>query len=211
MKDILTSDKLVRLALLASFMLLAACATNMPATSETKVESKTSDQTNKVAQTGDPVSAETKARSDFAAAMLAIKTVEYEKTIRFLNKVTEESPNNPVPFINLAMIQKIMKNYPLAEKSLNDAIQLDPFNPVANQELALLYRKTGRFKEARQVYEKILTKYPNFTMARKNLGILCDLYMRDYQCAIRNYEIYSAYRPDDAPVKIWIADLKAKQ
>jgi len=211
MKDTVITEKLVRIALLASFMLLAACATNMPGSPDAKVEGKASDHTNKVTQAGDPVNADKNARADFAAAMLAIKTVEYEKTIRYLNKAIEESPKNPVPFINLAMIQKIMKNYPIAEKNLNDAIQLDPFNPVANQELALLYRKTGRFKEARQVYEKILTKYPNFTMARKNLGILCDLYMRDYQCAIRNYEIYSAYRPDDAPVKIWIADLKAKQ
>jgi hypothetical protein len=34
--------------------------------------------------------------------------------------------------------------------------------------------------------------------------------MNDYQCALKNYEIYSKFRPDDAPVKIWIADLKAK-
>jgi len=198
---------LCRLVLFASLTLLAACAGNVP----TKSDSQTSEQISKSDQAGKPDQLDARARADFSAAMLAIKTVEYEKTIRLLNKVTEESPNNPVPFINLAIIHKIMKNNPLAEKNLNIAIQLDPFNPVANQELALLYRKTGRFTEARQVYEKILTKYPNFTMARKNLGILCDLYMRDYKCAIRNYEIYSAAKPDDAPVKIWIADLKDKQ
>jgi tetratricopeptide (TPR) repeat protein len=151
-----------------------------------------------------------RARAEFLAAMQSIKSVEYERTIKLLNKVIAQTPGNPVPYINLAIVYKKMQNWTLAEENLKLALQIDSDNPVANNELALVYRKTGRFTQAREVYEAILAKYPNFLIARKNLGVLCDLYMRDYSCAVKNYVIYSDARPDDAPVKIWIADLKGR-
>ena len=83
-------------------------------------------------------------------------------------------------------------------------------NPVANNESALLYRKTGRFKEARQVYEQTLMKYPNFNIMHKNLGILCDLYLKDYECALKHYVFYSNAVQDDKTVKIWIADVQKR-
>jgi tetratricopeptide (TPR) repeat protein len=148
--------------------------------------------------------------ADFSEAMQALKIVQYEKVIKLLNKIAEQSPNNPVPYVNLALVNEKMRNYTLAEENLKKAIKIDSGNPVANNEFALLYRRTGRFAEARQIYEKILEKYPNFIMARKNLGILCDIYMKDYQCALKHYVIYSGAMPDDGTVKIWIADLRGR-
>jgi tetratricopeptide (TPR) repeat protein len=148
--------------------------------------------------------------SDFAEAMQSLKIVQYEKVIKMLNKVSAQTPNNPVPYVNLALINEKKQDWTLAEENLKQAIKVDPWNPVANNEYALLYRKTGRFAEARQTYEKILERYPNFIMARKNLGILCDIYMTDYRCALKHYEVYSAARPDDGAAKIWIADLRTR-
>ena len=148
------------------------------------------------------------ARADFAAAMQYIKTAEYEKAINLLGKVSAQSPHNPVPYIDLALIYEKMQNSALAEKNLNQAIKEDSWNPVANNELALLYRRAGRFTEARRVYEKILDKYPDFAIAHKNLGILCDLYMKDNACALRHYEIYSSFMPGDAAARMWITNLK---
>ena len=82
---------------------------------------------------------------------------------------------------------------------------------MASNELAMLYRKTGRFAEARSTYEGVLARYPNFAMMHKNLGVLCDLYLRDYECAVCHYMRYSAIAPDDKDVKIWIADLQKRQ
>jgi len=206
---------------LAFFVPLAACVSNQPekvavqpdrvaVQPEKQQVVQTNPQTN--SQVNQKIIPKTspKARAEFLAAMQSIKSVEYERTIKLLNKVIAQTPGNPVPYINLAIVYKKMQNWTLAEENLKLAIQIDPDNPVANNELALVYRKTGRFTQAREAYEAILTKYPNFLIARKNLGILCDLYMRDYSCAVKNYVIYSDARPDEAPVKIWIADLKGR-
>ena len=194
---------------------LAGCADSQPKKISGQPESsKTRNKEGKVS---------TSVRADFSAAMAAIKAEEYDKAIKLLNKVIAQMSSNqmsnnpasnsaisPVPYINLALVYKKTQNLALAEENLKQAIKIDPDHPVANNEYALLYRNTGRFAEAKQVYEKLLEKHPNFLLARKNLGILCDLYMKDYQCALKHYVIYSGARPDDETVKLWIADLKGK-
>ena len=73
-----------------------------------------------------------------------------------------------------------------------------------------MYRKTGRFSEAKNIYENIIKNYPQFLPARKNLGILCDLFMNDLDCAIEQYDIYLKIRPNDKDIKIWLTDLKRR-
>lgn len=150
------------------------------------------------------------ARADFEAAMAFIKAEENEKGIELLNKVIKETPGNAIPYINLAMVYKKLGKLKLSEDNLKLALNIEPVNPVTHNEYALLYRKTGRFTEARQLYEKILEKHPNFNLAHKNLGILCDLYMKDYECALKQYIIYSDVMQDDKTVKIWIADIQKR-
>ena len=149
-------------------------------------------------------------RKDFDSAMRLIKAEKYGKGIELLSKVTERSKNNSPPYINLAMAYHRAGNLKLAEQNLQAALRIDPGNPVASHEYALLYRKTGRFSEARNLYEKTLEKYPDFNLAHRNLGILCDLYMKDTACALRHYQIYSNALPEDKAVKIWIADLQKR-
>lgn len=150
------------------------------------------------------------ARADFEAAMALVKAEEYEKSIELFNKVIKAVPNNAISSINLALVYRKLGKLKQAEESLKQALIAEPENPVAHNEYALLYRKTGRFAEARGLYEKILEKYPNYNMAHKNLGILCDLYMKDYECALKHYVIYSNVNQDDKTIKIWIADLQKR-
>jgi tetratricopeptide (TPR) repeat protein len=149
-------------------------------------------------------------RNDFEAAMSHIKAEEYDAGIELLTKVVQAVPNAAVPNIDVALAYKKTGKLKQAEESLQLALGAEADNPVANNEMALLYRKTGRFAQARQLYEKILVKYPNFRMVHKNLGILCDLYLKDYECALKHYEFYSSQVQDDKAVKIWIADLQKR-
>lgn len=149
-------------------------------------------------------------RQDFDTAMQALKAEEFEKGIALMDKVASESQKTAVPLINLAMAQKNVGKLEDAEANLKKALALEPDNPVASNELAILYRKTGRFAESRQVYETILKKYPHYPIANKNLGILCDLYLRDYACALKGYQAYSLAMPDDKNARMWIADVQKR-
>jgi tetratricopeptide (TPR) repeat protein len=149
-------------------------------------------------------------RADFDAAMARMHAEDYPQGIELLGKVIAQIPNNPVPYINRGIAHTKLGNLKPAEDDLKRALELEPGNPVANNEYGLLYRKTGRFGEARKLYESLLAKYPYYPLVHKNLGILCDLYLRDYDCALREYEAYSSAMPEDKTAKIWITDVQRR-
>jgi tetratricopeptide (TPR) repeat protein len=149
-------------------------------------------------------------QAELDAAMALVKAEQYEPAAEAFKKLALALPDNAIPAINLALIYKKLEKPDLAEAQLKQALAIEPDNPVAGNELALLYRKTGRFAEARTAYEKTLAKYPHFAMVHKNLGVLCDLYLKDYQCAIDHYKSYALSAPNDKSVQIWIADLQKR-
>jgi tetratricopeptide (TPR) repeat protein len=149
-------------------------------------------------------------KAEFEAAMEVIKSEQFEKGIELLTSVASHSQQYAIPYLNLGLAYKKIGKLKEAEENLKLALNVAPENPVANNEYALLLRKTGRFTEARQRYEKILEKYPNFILAHKNLGILCDLYTKDYDCALKHYVFYSSVMQDDNTIKIWIADVQKR-
>jgi tetratricopeptide (TPR) repeat protein len=149
-------------------------------------------------------------RRDFESAVALLNNREFEQAIDLLEKVIERSPGVTAPYINLAIAYQHLGKLQQAEAHLKSALQLVPEHPVACNVYGLLHRKTGRFAEARAIYEKSLSMFPEYYPLHKNLGILCDLYLNDPVCALKHYEIYSQGRPEDKQVKLWIADLRAR-
>lgn len=146
-------------------------------------------------------------QAELDAAMALVKAEQYEPAAEAFSRLALALPDNAIPAINLALIDEKLGKPDLAEAQLKKALAIEPDNPVAGNELALLYRKSGRFAEARAIYEKTLATYPHFAIAHKNLGVLCDLYLKDYPCAIDHYKTYALSAPNDKSVQIWIADL----
>jgi tetratricopeptide (TPR) repeat protein len=149
-------------------------------------------------------------RKDFERAVNMLKEQDYGQAIDLLGKVIEQSPGVTAPYINIAIAYQHIGKPELAEKHLKTALRLVLGHPVACNEYGLLYRKTGRFDEAREIYEKAIARFPEYYPVHRNLGILCDLYLDDPVCALEHYEIYSKARPEDKQVKLWIADLRAR-
>ena len=160
------------------------------------------------AQAGPSVAPHLKAELD--SAMVLLKAGQHEQAADAFKKLALALQDNPIPPINLALVYKKLDKLDLAETQLKAALTIEPDNPVAGNELALLYRTTGRFAQARALYEQTLAKYPHFAMAHKNLGVLCDLYLRDYACAIEHYKSYASNAPNDKSVGVWIADLQKR-
>ena len=111
--------------------------------------------------------------------------------------------------INLGIAHHLAGNLEQAEQHLQNALALDVAarHPVVHTELGIVYRKLGRFAAAKNSYEAALAAAPDYHFARRNLGILCDLYLADMRCAMREYETYMSAMPDDDEVAIWIADV----
>jgi tetratricopeptide (TPR) repeat protein len=149
-------------------------------------------------------------RIDFQRAVAMLNDQEYGQAIDLLEKIIEQSPGVTAPYIDIAIAYQHIGKLEQAEEHLKTALQLVPEHPVACNEYGLLYRKTGRFAEARAIYEKAIARFPDYYPVHRNLGILCDLYLNDLACALENYEIYSEARPEDKQVKLWIADLRAR-
>jgi Tfp pilus assembly protein PilF len=146
----------------------------------------------------------------FDQALLLLQEEQYDTAITLLNSVIEQEKRLTAPYINLAMAYRHTGNEKLAEENLLKALAIDQTQPVANNELGILYRKQGRFTDAKQVYVNALSEYPDYLPVIKNLGILCDIYMQDPQCALEQFEKYQQYVPEDKNVQIWIADLKTR-
>jgi Tfp pilus assembly protein PilF len=149
-------------------------------------------------------------RIDFQRAVAMLNDQEYGQAIDLLEKIIEQSPGVTAPYIDIAIAYQHIGKLEQAEEHLKTALQLVPEHPVACNEYGLLYRKTGRFAEARAIYEKAIARFPDYYPVHRNLGILCDLYLNDLACALENYEIYSEARPEDKQVKLWIADLRTR-
>ena len=148
------------------------------------------------------------ATRDFQQATAMMGNGQYGQAIELLQKVIEQSPGVTAPYINIAVAYRELDKLEQAEAHLKSALALVPGHPVASNEYGLLYRKTGRFEEARAIYENALALFPEYYLLHRNLGILCDLYLNDMECALEHYEVYSQIKPEDEQVQFWIVDLR---
>ncbi len=147
-------------------------------------------------------------RSTFQRAMGLLEDEAYEEGIALLLEVTESAPHSSAAHIDLGIAYRHLDELEKAEASLQKALELNPRHPAALNEMGIVYRRTGRFDRARKSYEAALDVYPRFHFARRNLAILCDVFLKDLDCAIENYEIYSRAVPADKKTAMWIADLR---
>jgi Flp pilus assembly protein TadD len=147
-------------------------------------------------------------RADYETALSYLQQGRHDEGIELLEQVAAAAPELSAPRIDLGIAQHSAGDLEAAESNLKLALESNPEQPVAHNELGIIYRKTGRFQEARKSYEAALAVYPGFHFARRNLAILCDLYLADLECALDNYEAYMKTVPSDEEASMWIADLR---
>ena len=147
-------------------------------------------------------------RLKYYEALNYLNDGQLERGIVMLEEVAETAPLVTAPRIDLGMAQHRNGDLEAAESNLLKALELNASHPVAHNELGIIYRKTGRFREAKQHYEAAIAVYPGYHHARRNLAILCDLYLGDLDCALNQYVAYMATVPADEEASMWITDLR---
>jgi Flp pilus assembly protein TadD len=147
-------------------------------------------------------------RNDYQQASILLQQGRLADGIELLKSVTERAPGVTIPHIDLGVAYGRIDNNPQAEESLRTALSLSPNHPVALNEMGIVLRRTGKFDGARNHYERALAVHPYYHFALHNLGVLCDLYLNDLQCALEHYERYAEMVTDDNQVTIWIADIR---
>jgi len=194
-----------RLALLtASAFLVSACATTETTHPPARIEiqEEVGFTITEDARIGGDV------RADYEESLTYLEQGRHDEGIVLLEAVAEAVPELSAPRIDLGIAYHQAGNLEAAERNLLLALESNPDQPVAHNELGIVYRKTGRFDQAKKSYEAALAIYPGFHYARRNLAILCDLYLADLNCALENYEAYMTTVPSDDEASMWISDIR---
>lgn len=190
---------------LAALWTASACSTSGPVRPETtEVRNESGFTLTQEVHVGADV------RADFETAVRRLEQEEYDEGIALLVEVTKAAPDLASAHLNLGIAYRRAGDLERAEGSLRRALELSPRHPVAHNELGIVQRRSGRFEEARESYEKALEGWPEFHFARRNLAILCDVYLGDADCALEHYQRYVEAVPGDEAAAVWIADLRAR-
>lgn len=184
------------------YVLLYSCAGGVDIKQEPDIGS--------VKKTSTYVNVDADVENDFRSAIALMQNENYDQAVAVLTSVIQREKRLPAPYVNIAIAYSNLGNTKAAEENLISALKLDIGHPVANNELGLLYRKSGKFNAARTAYQNAIKDNPEYLPAIRNLGVLCDLYLHDFQCALEQFEDYLELRPDDKSAEIWVADVKRR-
>ncbi|UCB55665.1 MAG: tetratricopeptide repeat protein [Thiotrichales bacterium] len=194
--------RLLALTALTSLLLVAGCAQE-----NIKQEAVTRDTYTSVKP---EIEVHDSVQLMFTQALTYLQQQEYPQGIALLETLIARENRLAAPYVNLGIAYSRTGKNKMAELNFNKALKLDVGHAVANNELGLLYRKTGRFRAAKTVYQNALIQHPDYLPVRKNLGILCELYLRDFACAMEQYQAYLQYAPEEETVARWAAELKQR-
>jgi Flp pilus assembly protein TadD len=147
-------------------------------------------------------------RIDYERALGLLEQGRLDEGIEALHGVAEQTPGLSAPRVDLGIAYHRLEDLEAAESNLKQALGINPRHPIALNELGIVYRKQARFAEARQSYEAALAVYPGYHYARRNLAVLCDLYLSDLDCALQNYEAYMATVHSDDEAAMWLKDVR---
>jgi len=115
------------------------------------------------------------------------------------------------PQANLGVLYVKDSRLAEAETALKAAVQINPANAQAGNELGIVERRLGKFTDAEAAYQRSITADPNYAPAHLNLGVLYDLYLAEPQKALDEFERYIALAGEgNKQVAGWVVELRKR-
>ena len=150
-----------------------------------------------------------RAFDDAVRAQRANKPADAERGYRAL---MQSNPELGGPHANLGVLYRQAGKLAEAVTELEQAVKINPKQPIYLNQLGITYRQLGQFDKARGAYEKAIDANADYAPASLNLGILNDLYLGNGPRALELYDQYLALVPSgDAVVAKWVVDLKNRK
>ncbi|MBI3266705.1 MAG: tetratricopeptide repeat protein [Chlamydiae bacterium] len=135
-------------------------------------------------------------QSLWAMGELSLAQKDFKKAEEFLREALNKNPDHPQVYLSVAEVFQDLGQWDEAEKAIHVA-SFHGADPLL-VDLATARFAFGKkdFKAARDAYLKVLQGNPQNFEARKNLGMTYEI-LREWNHAIRQYEIYLKDYPDD--------------
>lgn len=151
------------------------------------------------------------AAQDFKVAIGLMNQNNHKQALIALEKLTKEYPQLSGPYANIGVIYTQQKDWQKAEVALKQAVEKNTNNIKARNQLAFVYRKQGKFKDAESQYLEAIKAVPNDPISYLNLGILYDIYMGRLESASGYYQQYQALQKEpDNKVAGWLVDINRR-
>jgi len=128
-----------------------------------------------------------------------------------LTTYTLRNPNSAEGWLKLGEIQLRSRDIAAAERSLGEALRLDPHNAEALNSTGLARLNRKKPNEAAQFFTKAAKEQPGYAPALLNLAIVAQQDLNDPQLAVQKYREYVNLKPtpqDAQPVKTLISKLE---
>lgn len=147
-------------------------------------------------------------KAAFQRALSLMGRQRYTQAEVLLESMPDASHRSLLYLLNLGISYSRSGKPEEAKRIFRQVLERDPTNAIGYNELGIVERKAGHFQRAGEAYQRALELRPDYAPAHLNLGILCDLYLQDAECAMNHYQAYRRLTDvADPPVEQWIEAL----
>ncbi len=127
-----------------------------------------------------------------------------------MQQLIEAYPQFSGPEVNLGLLYLDAAQLSEAQTAFTAALQKNPANAVAGNELGITDRKLGKFAEAETAYQRTIAADPDYAPTYLNLGVLYDLYLAEPKKALEQFEHYMQLAGPNKQVAGWVVELRKR-